>query len=145
MKYYRKKIEEDAPTNNVGSGAIAGVGVGPQGEPGISSSVMNKHRRRNKKNQESNSIEVNLFRRKTPMTEEVNTGSFAGSTTFIVPSNIFLEAKFAKRKGKHWRKYIGENDALGHIREYAMKNPKKAIVLQDENTGAMCYARYGKK
>jgi hypothetical protein len=37
------KIEEDgaaamgggAPTNNVGSGAVAGLGVGPQGEPGV--------------------------------------------------------------------------------------------------------------
>jgi hypothetical protein len=33
-----KKIKEDAaavPTNNVGGGNIAGVGVGPQGEPGV--------------------------------------------------------------------------------------------------------------
>jgi hypothetical protein len=33
-----KKLEEDgvvAPTNNVGGGSIAGVGVGPQGEPGV--------------------------------------------------------------------------------------------------------------
>lgn len=29
-----KKLNEDAPTNNVGSGNVAGVGVGPQGEPG---------------------------------------------------------------------------------------------------------------
>lgn len=27
-------LREDAPTNNVGSGAVAGAGVGPQGEPG---------------------------------------------------------------------------------------------------------------
>jgi hypothetical protein len=30
-----KPIQEDAPTNSVGGGQIAGVGVGPQGEPGI--------------------------------------------------------------------------------------------------------------
>ena len=32
-----KSIEEDmgAPANAVGGGAIAGVGVGPQGEPGV--------------------------------------------------------------------------------------------------------------
>ena len=29
------EIEEDAPTNNVGGGAIAGAGVGPDGEPGV--------------------------------------------------------------------------------------------------------------
>ena len=30
-----KPIQEDAPVNAVGGGQIAGVGVGPQGEPGI--------------------------------------------------------------------------------------------------------------
>ena len=30
-----KPIQEDAPTNAVGGGQIAGLGVGPQGEPGI--------------------------------------------------------------------------------------------------------------
>jgi hypothetical protein len=29
-------IQEDAPTNSVGAGtAVAGLGVGPQGEPGV--------------------------------------------------------------------------------------------------------------
>jgi len=35
-------IEEDAPTNAVGGGSVAGLGVGPMGEPGI-------HRRKKKK------------------------------------------------------------------------------------------------
>jgi hypothetical protein len=30
-----KPVSEEVPTNNVGGGAIAGIGVGPQGEPGI--------------------------------------------------------------------------------------------------------------
>ena len=31
-----KPMQEDAPTNSVGNGtAVAGLGVGPQGEPGI--------------------------------------------------------------------------------------------------------------
>jgi hypothetical protein len=39
--FKNKELKEDggiigAPTNNVGGGAIAGVGVGPNGEPGIS-------------------------------------------------------------------------------------------------------------
>ena len=37
-------IEEDAPTNAVGGGSVAGLGVGPMGEPGI-------HRRKKKKKQ----------------------------------------------------------------------------------------------
>ena len=34
---YKKKygLKEDAPTNAAGTGAIAGLGVGPQGEPGV--------------------------------------------------------------------------------------------------------------
>jgi hypothetical protein len=30
-----KPIQEDAPVNAVGGGQIAGVGVGPNGEPGV--------------------------------------------------------------------------------------------------------------
>jgi hypothetical protein len=44
FKEWKQKIKEDgaagmmgsAPANNVGSGNIAGVGVGPAGEPGVS-------------------------------------------------------------------------------------------------------------
>jgi hypothetical protein len=32
---HEKSINEDAPTMNVGAGKIAGLGVGPQGEPGV--------------------------------------------------------------------------------------------------------------
>ena len=28
-------MDEDAPVNNAGGGQVAGIGVGPQGEPGI--------------------------------------------------------------------------------------------------------------
>jgi len=53
--YYTQSIEEGnriidedggAPTVNVGSGAIAGLGVGPQGEPGLTRAQQKKHRRR---------------------------------------------------------------------------------------------------
>lgn len=139
----KTNIDEDAPTNSVGSGNIAGLGVGPQGEPGIRPKAARRHKRRVAKGQEERTMDIALMRRKTPMME--NTGTFAGQTTFIVPSNIFHEAKMQKRKGKHWRTYIGEEDHWRHIREYAAKYPKKSIILQDERTGAMCYARYGKR
>ena len=29
-------VNEDAPTNSVGGGQVAGLGVGPKGEPGVS-------------------------------------------------------------------------------------------------------------
>lgn len=41
-------ILEDVPVNNVGSGNIAGIGVGPQGEPGISKRIRKKYKKKNK-------------------------------------------------------------------------------------------------
>jgi hypothetical protein len=42
-----QKVQEDgAPTMNVGSGNIAGLGIGPQGEPGLTRSQQKKHKKR---------------------------------------------------------------------------------------------------
>ncbi len=35
FKKNHKSVNEDAPTNAVGGGNVAGLGVGPQGEPGV--------------------------------------------------------------------------------------------------------------
>ena len=108
MKIQRKKsLKEDAPANAVGGGHIAGVGIGPQGEPG----------RRPK-------------------------GKFAGIDTFIVGRKTFLSLKEAKKKGKHWRKYLEEDDSYAEIREYARKK-KGPIVVECEATGACMFVRYG--
>lgn len=40
-------VEEDAPTVNVGGGAIAGLGVGPQGEPGLTPKQQKKYKKKN--------------------------------------------------------------------------------------------------
>lgn len=130
----KKKIEEEG--NTAGGGAIAGLGVGPQGEPGVSKKNQKKHQSRN----------LNMFRRGQPAAlQEAKMGKFAGHDTFIVSSDKYHTAKNEKKKGKHWKNYIGEDECGMQIREYANKNHKKPIILQDESTGAMCYARYGKK
>lgn len=41
----RKDVHEDAPINNVGGGAIAGLGVGPDGEPGLSKAAQKKQQK----------------------------------------------------------------------------------------------------
>ena len=69
---------------------------------------------------------------------------FAGNAVFEVDSATFHAAKFHKRKGKHWKKYLGEDDCLSEIRDFAKKNPGKSIIIKNRNTGEMCYARYGK-
>jgi hypothetical protein len=45
---YFTLMKEYAPTMNVGSGAIAGLGVGPQGEPGLTASQMKKYKKKTK-------------------------------------------------------------------------------------------------
>lgn len=35
MKTFKEFCEDDAPANAVGGGQIAGLGIGPQGEPGV--------------------------------------------------------------------------------------------------------------
>ena len=143
-------IDEDAPANATGS-AVPGTGDDPQAFP--KGEPLKRYKKKTEKEQNAVSDNISLLRRATPnmikeeseKTGDYKTGMFAGSTTFVVPSNIFHEAKLQKRRGKHWRTYIGEEDHWRHIREYAKKNPKKAIILQDERTGAMCYARYGKE
>ena len=35
FKNFKDKMKEDAPVNSAGGGNIAGIGVGPYGEPGI--------------------------------------------------------------------------------------------------------------
>lgn len=42
---YMAQIDEDAPVNNAGSGNIAGLGVGPKGEPPVSNK--SKYKRQN--------------------------------------------------------------------------------------------------
>ena len=58
---WKKKILEDAPVNNVGGGNIAGVGVGPAGEPGIKKKkkktiVMGFIKRNIKENYDNNNV-----------------------------------------------------------------------------------------
>jgi len=71
------------------------------------------------------------------------TGTFAGNKTFIVNDDMFAKARIAKRKGQHWRTYLG-GDEFESIREYANKNKKSPIILQNKS-GTMMFARYGAK
>lgn len=112
------KLPEEAPVNNAGGGNVAGIGVGPKGEPGRPAELMP------------------LLRRKK---------DFAGQAVFEVSSKLFNEMRLQKRDYQRWGKYLQEEEGLDEIRNYARKNPRKPIILQDENSGCMCYAKYGKR
>ena len=40
--------KEDAPANSAGGGGIAGIGVGPDGEPGVMPKAANQYKKKNK-------------------------------------------------------------------------------------------------
>jgi hypothetical protein len=109
-------VGEDAPANAVGAGTAV-AGLTPNNLSGRSPELMPMARRGKK---------------------------FMGVETYIVSSRVFNQVRDAKRKGKHWRKYLDEDDTYHHIRIEAKKNKKGAIIIEDENTGALIFARYGK-
>ena len=43
-----EEVKEDAPANAAGSGNIAGIGVGPDGEPGVMPRAAQKYKKKNK-------------------------------------------------------------------------------------------------
>jgi hypothetical protein len=135
-KIDNKQVREEAVVNNVGSGAIAGAGIGAMGEPGVSKKAQRKH---NKNQSTPTPVILSMLRRKAPngLAEE----TFAGATVFEVSSKIFHNLTHAKRKGKHWRTYLDEDDSYAEIREWARKN-KGPIVVRNECTGEMRYVRY---
>jgi hypothetical protein len=102
-------LTEDAGANAAGNGGVAGLGVGPQGEPGGTKRTR-----------------------------------FANNDVFIVKSERFFAAQQGKRKFLAYDKYVGDDETGKEIREYAVSNPDKPVILQDEVTGAMSYLRYGK-
>lgn len=72
----------------------------------------------------------------------VNEETFAGAMVFEVSSKLFYNITLQKRKGKHWRTYLEEDDCYAEIREWARKHPKGKIVVRNENTGEIRYIKY---
>lgn len=137
--------EEGAPTVNIGGGDVAGAGIPKADKPSnwAEPGVHPRHQPKRDRTPSTKSVVMTMMRR-APV-KMVAEETFAGAVVFEVSSAVFHNAKMEKRKRKHWRTYLDECDALAEIREYANKNPHKAIVLRNENTGEMCYARYGRK
>ena len=135
MKRLSKIFEE------MNAGAIAGSGderLAPdQREPGLTPKRRRKYKRKNEQ-------DTALLRRRVAALVEENTGMFAGKVTHKVPRHVYTKIVHEKAKGKHWRKYLGDDEVTSRIRDYAIRNPKKPVVIEDESTGYMCFARYGR-
>jgi hypothetical protein len=108
------KLKEDVSTNATGS-AVPGTGDNPATWKSAELMPMQKRKK----------------------------GTFLNQETFIVSSSTFNSIKHQKKKGMHWKRYLEEDDAYYELREYARKKRKGPIIVEDENTGACMYVRYG--
>jgi hypothetical protein len=106
-------VTEEVIANNAGQGNIAGIGVGPKGEPGRSSSLM-------------------LRRKKV-----------AGVECFSVDPEYFYRCRLGKRKYLRYEKYVGNDEIGEAIRQYARANPDEPVMVQNDLTGGIMYLRYG--
>ena len=118
---------------NVSAG-VPGTGVTPEGKPqGFGDAIVNPKAAKTWK-------KINaMLRRSSPVLAEE---TFAGAMVFEVSSKLFHNITLQKRKGKHWRTYLEEDDCYAEIREWARKHPKGKIVVRNECTGEMRYVRY---
>ena len=70
---------------------------------------------------------------------------FAGKEVFVVDPNTFHKAGWGKKKYEHYEKYLEGCEGGEEIREFGRKYWAEPIILQNEQTGAMIYLKYGSK
>ena len=96
-------VQEDAPVNNVGGGNIAGVGVGPAGEPGIKKKkkktiVMGILKRNIKDNFDNNNV---MLKQVLDSLDKVDTLiDFSNTGTVAIPGVIVTEEKKPRKTFK---------------------------------------------
>lgn len=99
-------LTEDGPTVSAGSGNIAGIGVGPDGEPGLTRKQQKKHRKKNKDDADKSPVlkflkrrrEVNeAFDRPSPFKiEKTDRHTFTASSKIGPDSIGFLVTKIVE-------------------------------------------------
>lgn len=136
MKHEEKQnsVTEDAPANAAGGGNVAGIGVGPQGEPPGPKNILARLRRKRP-------VEV----KEVEIAEATQQDYFAGNPVFKVSDDFYHKCHMGKKRYHRYDKYVGTDQMGETIRQYGLKNHGKPIVIQNEKTGAMLYLRYGKK
>ena len=68
--------------------------------------------------------------------------TFASMPVFKVDQSDFAKCKFGKQKHARWSRHIDtESDTGKKIYNYAKKNPKQSIIVQDDKSGHMLYLR----
>ena len=70
---------------------------------------------------------------------------FAGKQVFVVDPTTYHKAYLGKRKYEHYEKYLEGSPYAEEIRAYGRKYWDEPIILENEQTGAMVYLKYGSK
>lgn len=62
---------------------------------------------------------------------------------FSVDTKTFQNARNGKGRYERYDKYVGNSPLKEEIREYAIANTNKPVILKDEKTGMLCFLKYG--
>lgn len=109
--YALAHVVEDAPAMAAGHGAVAGLGVGPQGEPGVM----------------------------LPRKRKIDEDTFAGADVFDTDTDL-VAIKEPKKRWERYAKYVGVEEEGESIRQHARRT-KRDIILRDSKTGTMTWLR----
>lgn len=84
-----------------------------------------------------------------PVRKKQPDDKFAGHPVFDVSSDIYHGSNPMKKKWERWNKFVPLSDDVAIVtetlREYAINNPKDAIILRDKNTGLMRFIKHTEK
>jgi len=130
--------DEAAPTNATGS-AITGT----SGTPGeVAALLFKRKRKKKKKDKEKDKVKEDVDTLNVVPDTITPDSTFASMPVFKVNSAEFAKCKFGKTKFSRWARHIDTNSKMGkRIYNYAKKNPKKSIIVQNEKSGHMLYLR----
>lgn len=117
-----ENVEEDAPANAAGNGAVAGLGIGPQGEPGV---LLPRRKHRTDEHR--------------TITEQPNT--FANADVFDVSPDTVFRLRGPKLPWQRYQQFVGEDPDGESIRQHARKRWSRDIILRDSRSGVMTYLR----
>lgn len=70
---------------------------------------------------------------------------FAGKTVFVVKPETFYKSQLGKRKYEHYENFLEGCDGFEEIRDFGRKYWDEPIIIENEQTGAMVFLKYGSK
>lgn len=115
---FKKELSEDTPANSMGGGFS------------VSSASSNP-------NPNMAGYDPLLFGGKKIKRKR---SKFAGAEVFKVTSEDYSKSVNGRKKWQRWNKNMNMEDIDNQdIRTYCHRNPGKAVIIQDENSGVMSY------